>query len=642
MRFFQKYVLCFLFFAILPFSPFAQKIEKNFPVSWTIDDTTAVVDLINEGYELITKNSDSALALFQKAVYTSLNMGFNDGVGYALGYIGFVQAAKGNVKGAFATYAKAVSYCKDAQYLKFALPSVYINMAVTYRSIGRYELSGHYYNKALTYLQQNLPNDINILIIYNNLAGLHASLHQISRAMMYARKAEHLSIERNNSNTLISSKANIGALYIQMKMPDSALYYLEEALQLARNLHHTDKVQYILTSIGELYTETGQLAKAIEFYEKAINLSQNTNLLYSSILPSYALGAALMQAGQYKRAESVLLKALQLSDSTGIVTNRTSAYKTLSGIYEATHQYKNALSYYQKYEQLNDSLSGVAKAAAISDAEIKYQVEQKDKLIAENSLKLVRREKELAQNKVHTLVLIIAGILLATIVGIIYYFRSKMDKRNRHMMYLKALMEGEEKERDRVARELHDGIGGMLTVMQLNIGALMKHKQIKPTELTGLSFLAIHIGEEVHKAARNLTPQFLQHHNLYQAVLYYCEQFEKNSMLRIQLEFMGATESLSHPLQLIIFRIIQELIQNIYKHAGGNLAIVQLRIDGRRIYLSAEDNGCGFNPDLIKEGLGLQHIRNRVSALNGFCSIESMPGNGTAIYIEIDQNEMPR
>ncbi len=638
---FSRYILYSLFYALFPFVAVAQEQREHYQVTWTGKDTVEIRELIGQGHKLMHSSPDSALYLFRRALYNSLHTGFEDGAGYALSYIGFVQAGQGNIESAFASYSEALGYCQNARYFKFALPGLYINMAATYKSIGRYEQAAQYYNDALSYLQQNLPQDMNILIVYSNLASLHVDLNQLSRAMMYAQQAESLSVARNNLNTLVSSKANIGAIYTLMKMPDSAYHYLEDALELSVKLGHADKQQFILMSIGDLYRETGQMKKAIVFYEKAVRLNRYTNLVYSSILPSYALGDALMRTGRYRKAESVLLEALQLSNRTGITSSRTEAFKSLSAVYEATGRFKDALAYYKKYERLNDSLSGIAKASAISDAEIRYQVGQKDKLIVENNLKLVKREKELERNRLYTLVALTAGALIAAIVGILFYYRNKMDKRNRHMTYMKAVMEGEERERDRVARELHDGIGGMLTAMQLNIGALMEHKSIRPTELTGLSFLATHIGEEVHKAARNLTPQILQDHNLYQAVLHYCEQFEKSSTLNIQLEFMGEVSHLGHSLQLIIFRIIQELIQNIYKHANAGMAVIQFRTDGGKMYLSAEDNGCGFDPGTVKEGLGLQHIRNRIAALNGFCSIESMPGKGTAIYIEIDQKDIP-
>ncbi len=620
---------------------FAQELPRQLFTFWTPADTAQVIRLVNKGHQVMFRNLDSALPYFYKAVEISHNKGFDNGAGYALSYVGYVQASKGNLPAAYQAYQEALGYCKHPQTLPIALPSVYINMAVTYKSVGRYELANRYYYKALRYLEERMPGNPNILVIYNNLANVHAALNQFSRAMAYAKKAEMLSRQQHNKNTEVSSLANIGTLYLQMNMPDSALSCLLDALAIARDIGHVDKEQFVLTNIGALYKETGQPAKAITYYRKAMQLNQETHPLYNSILPAYALGEAFLQTGQYAEAERVLRKAVAQSEQSGVVTGRHTAYKTLSTVYEKKGDPDKALLFFKKYERLNDSLTGIAKATAINEAETRYQVEQKDKLLAENSLKLLRQQHMLNRNKMQTTIGIIAVGLLVIIVGVIFYYRSKMERRSRHMTYWKAIIDGEEKERDRVARELHDGIGGMLTVMQLNIAALMDHEDIRPTELSGLAFLASHIGEEVHKTARNLTPHILQHHNLYQALIHYCEQFEQNSHLRIRLQFMGATDRMNKSLELVLFRIIQELIQNIYKHANASTAIIQLRADDRTLYLSAEDDGCGFDTGGLSGGLGLQHIQNRIEALNGFCSIESAPGKGTSVFIEINQNNIP-
>gem|GEM_PF-1248687 len=624
-----------------PVFALGQEIKTLAHPVWTTADTTRILKLVGQGYTLMFRDLDSALLLLGKAEQLSRLTGFEDGIGYALAFKGIVYTSKGNYDQGFAAYRQALKYCLNARYIKTALPSLYINIGASYRSSGKYELAGYYYFNALQYLETFFPNHRDILTIYNNLAVVQASLKNYTRAIAYARQAVVLSAAVNNKTVLSAAKLNLGAIYTLMKQHDSAKIYLEEALQVASEIGQTDKRQSILTNIGDLYLETGRTREAIARYREAMQLGGNTHLLHSAILPGYALGTALAQLKQYDEAERALVAALEKADKSGMATGKPEAHRTLAAIYEATGRYREALRHYRAYEALNDSLTGVERMRAVSEVETRYQVGQKDKLLAENRLKILEQERALERNRMRTAGGITFAGLLAGITVIIYYYRQKAEKRGRDMAHLKAVMAGEEKERDRIAQELHDGIGGMLTGMQMKISALAEKQQVTSSDLAGLAGVAADVSQEIQKTARNLTPGVLQQHNLYHVLLHYCEQFEVNGAVHIDLQFMGDTDTLDKSLELALYRVIQELVQNVIKHAYARHVAIQMRRDGQMLYLSVEDDGAGFFAGDYRKGLGLQHVRTRIAALNGYCSIESSPGKGTAVYIEIDMNKIP-
>ena len=218
-----------------------------------------------------------------------------------------------------------------------------------------------------------------------------------------------------------------------------------------------------------------------------------------------------------------------------------------------------------------------------------------------------------------------------------YRYRKKIRSRELEIDRLKVSIAGEERERERISRELHDGLGGMLTGIKLNLRALQKdaHPERLPEKLDDIMGMLQAMGEELHLTAHNLMPETLQKYPLPEALELYCRQLQTDG-LDLQLQFHGDPQIPDKTRELAIYRIIQELIQNIVKHARASLAVIQIGKNGSLLCVSAEDNGVGFDKDKQQIGLGLENIRMRVQALGGYYAVSSSPGRGTTSYIEID------
>lgn len=234
--------------------------------------------------------------------------------------------------------------------------------------------------------------------------------------------------------------------------------------------------------------------------------------------------------------------------------------------------------------------------------------------------------------------IIIAGVLLSALTLILLWRNKiKLSAQKIRSERLQALMDGEEQERSRMARELHDGIGGMLAGIKMNVTAL-QDKQETPELKAGLQHVIgqmTAMGAEIHRAAHNFMPELLDKYGFRQALTTYCQQLEEGRMLRIDVQLLGSESDIPQHFALALFRIIQVLLQNIIKHARSDTAIIQVRQSSDRFFLSVEDEGIGFDPNNYKKGLGLENIRNRISALGGTCTVESEPGKGTLVFIEI-------
>lgn len=201
-----------------------------------------------------------------------------------------------------------------------------------------------------------------------------------------------------------------------------------------------------------------------------------------------------------------------------------------------------------------------------------------------------------------------------------------------------ALQEGQEKERTRLAAELHDGIGAKLSGLKMNLEYLKRNAK-EHEQLIAKIFIGVaEAVEEVRVISHNLQPYYFHDKDLEQLLFNYMEQLSSMNGCRYDLLVNSPVSDINDTVKLYCFRIIAELLHNIHKHAGAAFASVQISIEGDTIEIMVEDNGVGFdsnNP--AKQGIGLQNIRNRIKVCKGTINIDSS-GKGTSVIIEIPVN----
>jgi signal transduction histidine kinase len=207
---------------------------------------------------------------------------------------------------------------------------------------------------------------------------------------------------------------------------------------------------------------------------------------------------------------------------------------------------------------------------------------------------------------------------------------------------LRAMMKGEEKERIRIAQDLHDGIGGMLASIKMNLSTISQEQselRILPSFIK-VSGMLNETATEVRKTAHNLMPDALSKQDLRAALLQYCEN-SSSATLHIDLQY-DVAEQINKDAELFIYRIVQELVQNMVKHAKATYAVIQLMLHNNSLSITVEDNGIGFDTTLPVKGSGLQNMNKRVETLQGYISISSGKGKGTTVHIEFDFNKLKK
>lgn len=625
-----------------------------------LPDTTAVNKLIKKADALREQAIDSAILLYNHAVRSSLQLEYNWGV--AKGYFGLSRCYNNKEhQQKSLTYARqTLAWCPDDIRGHELTASTYLALSETYYYQNRLDSCSWYRYAALRELENNqlLSPRMQLGVLCSILQfwlNVHEDIHNdlyIREIVQRINNIERTAIANNDSSLLMKIYFHKGGYYNNIGQNDSARYYCERHLQLGHALKASPSMTIAtLLNIGLTYMDDMLPERALQYYQKAIDeipeerRSEYRYFIFARIFQ----GEAYSMQHNWKKAIAVTEPALAKAYSLKIIHLIDHGHKTLADAYEGLGQYKKANEHRRDYSLLRDSLQLVQKLEMMYDMEVKYRISDKDKQLAQKELAIERNEGRI-RSKNFWIIAISAGFVLISLISILIY-RNNYHKQtlqaekirnlrqDLQIASLQAMVNGEEKERSRIARELHDGIGGTLAAIRLRVSAMVRKYKTANTndDFNELMQMLEEASADLRKTAHNLMPEILLQEGLARASTLFCERVRKGHSLHINTEIWGKVRRLPGDVELTAYRIIQELMHNILKHAGATQALVQIVFHETQLCITVEDNGRGMPADgSPKEGIGLRTIRERVKLLNGQIDTVSTPGQGTSVYIELD------
>jgi signal transduction histidine kinase len=611
-------------------------------------DTLHILQLIDSGRAIVESNRDSAEHLFQQALSLSTTQAYTYGAMSASGELGTLYQEAGENQRALQFYHLALEFCKAGNHVK-SLATLYNNIGNTYRYLGMYEAAVQSLYRALAYAEK-YSSTMSRSFMYTNLAAMLPP----ENTLYYLDKAE--TILKKEKNEIALGYLYINKAYVLSKMAqpdyDRIEEYLRQALKIAVDQHSEVLEQGALMNLGSTYLERSRPKEALHYLQAARKLHHNNRVTVDyRTHTSVMIANAYLLMGQHKAAESLLLTALNNSQGARGSTLQA-IHELLSNLYIRTGEYRKALKHKDEYIKLKDSAARQKSSWNLNQLEIKYRTAQKDKEITQKQLLIMQQKRNLEIKNIWIAGITTGAISLFLVLVIVYrtYKHRQAIQENKirilqqeqEIGQLKAMMKGEERERLRIARELHDGIGGMLTAVSMNLGtARRQYPEVAAIPVIGDAMRMLEeTNEEVRKTAHNLMPDVLIKHGLEEALTIYCAHINSGSRLHIDLQFNGMLGDLDKGTELFIYRISQELIQNVAKHANATEAILQIMLYEGRISITMEDNGTGFDPEASNGGFGLQNLQYRINALEGFLSINSAKGKNTTVYIEFELEKL--
>ena len=530
------------------------------------------------------------------------------------------------------------------------------NLANAYSSIAEYDSSIIYFNKALaTAIIQE--DSAAIADIYLNLGVVYHRLSNYDKAIEYSSMSQAIADQNEGlyfRELEAKAMSNQGNSFHKLKDYNKAELLFLKARDIKLNNGMAGKIAPELNGLGLIAITKGDLEKAEALYEESFELrkKQGNANTYISLLN---LGKVMEMKGNSKKSIQFLEQALQQIDSLGIIYRNPEVLLNLSNLYAQIEDTEQALIYSLRYAKVRDDI--------ITDL---IRLDSIEEDIAKTRRELDQAEVTKIQEQLKTRQLWIVIIALIVILGLsafTFYTKNKnsrlkaanlqkdkeqaeQDKKintlikSQEINTISARMEGQERERTRIAQDLHDRLGGMLSVVRLNFQSFeesleaMKEKNIK--QFTQASELLNEACEEVRRIAHDMTSGVLVDFGLVAAITDLKTAVESSEGLKVNLNEYGMGDRLEYDYEINAYRIIQELLTNTLKHAQANEINIQLLRDGDELSIVVDDDGQGFDPESIsEEGMGLSGIKNRVAQFDGTISIDSGKGAGTTVTIEL-------
>jgi two-component system, NarL family, sensor kinase len=522
------------------------------------------------------------------------------------------------------------------------------NLATVYLDQDKYLEAEQYYLKAIDIYEKN-KIESQLVNSYGNICFIYTDLKQYQNTINYAGKLYAIAKKINDPQSLVVALSFLSASYTRLGQPEKALPYLNEAMALSLQQQNPSQRFELHSDFGEYYIAIKEYNKAIIQLTKADSISKTLTNSRHRGSNLALLGQAYTLKNNYPKAMEVLQQAALLLSANGKINERRELYLAMAEVEKKSGNPDKAYDYLYKYAELKDTIYNDATSAKIAELEINYQTAKKEKDIL--LLQQESKNKTDSIQKSRTFIYTLLGSFLTLLLISFLSYRTYKQKQLLQQQQIKQLqneklllatesiLKGQEDERSRMAQDLHDGLGGMLSGVKLTLGAMKGN--IILSEASGRLFtkafeqLDSSIGE-MRRVAHNMMPEALVKLGLQQALQDYCDGINENKKIDIKSEFHGLENRLEASTEIIIYRIVQELINNIIKHADASNVLVQVMKNDAELNITVEDNGKGFNKEeaLSKNGTGLKNIQSRVDYLKGHLDIKSAPGKGTSVQID--------
>ena len=476
--------------------------------------------------------------------------------------------------------------------------------------------------------------------LYTNLSGCYEILNLKDKQQEYVFKGLAAAKKSGVTYNIFSSYLMVSQLCSGNSEFTKALQYCDSAQLYYTLAVSMPRLQLYNLMRAQAYEGLKKFDSAVLYYGKAYAITKANNDEWGMTEPLLRMGFGNMKLKKMTEAERLLNEGLALAEKNNFQVFKKTGYELLSTYYETTGNYNKALEYFKKYYEANDSLQNDESRKMTLELEKKYQTEKKEK-------QLIVQESFIRQK--NTLNYILGGSIAALLLIIILVYRNYTQKRNlqqqkitelekeKLLLATQSILKGQEEERSRLAKDLHDGLGGLLSGVKLQLGAMKgnlilseEHGRIFNNALGKLDESI----SEMRRVAHNMMPEALMNLGLPQALQDYCDGLSASQSFTINTEFHGLGERLKPADEVVVYRIVQELLNNAVKHSGATTILAQVMRNGNNLTITVEDNGKGFNAANSLQGSGLKNIRSRVDYLKGQLDIQSTQGKGTSVHID--------
>ncbi len=640
----RRFVVLIFAFLSLPFRGIAQDDELNSllrDLKLSKEDTSRinVLHQIQDSY--LDVNNDSAL-YFNKQAEVLIDKLKASSMRHRC-YHAFVKIyhAQFNNEMALGYCLKAIAAATDS-----------FQKATSYRAVFSLYFNVRKKDSALKYaayavdLTERIKDSNNIATMYGNLCRIYNEMELYEKSETFGKKGVAAGNRYKDYKGLLISMNNLGNCYLSLGKNKEAITIFEQQLIAGQKYKRIRSVSNALINLGVTYYNVldkinlDRITAKIKEMAPAFDPADKSGQSYHELI----FGYDFILSKQYAAAEKEMLKGLEIAEKDSITASMESLYQGLSSLKYLQQDLAGASFYEDKWLVLNDTLQKENLREYSMDLEAKYETERKIAKIALQASQL--KEKSI----INYILIGSAAALLVISVLLFLNYRHKQrlqmqrihDLETRQLLTAtEAVLKGEEQERSRLAKDLHDGLGGMLSGIKYSFSTMKGNLILTPENAQAfersMDMLDSSI-KEMRRVAHNMMPEALVKFGLDTALKDFCNDISNSGALQVSYQSIGVENAtINQTTAITIYRIVQELINNTMKHAGARTALVQLSKEDARMSVTVEDDGKGFDTALLNhsKGIGWSSIQNRVDFLKGKLDVHSQPDKGTSVLIEL-------
>lgn len=597
---------------------------------------------------------DKALDYGQQELGLAQTMRNDTAVALAYSDIGIVYTRTNNLNEALNWHQKAYALRKKLNLRDKAAASQ-SNIAVIYKQQGNYDKAAQSMMDVIA-IYTEMNDEPKKALVLNNIGLLYLHNNKQDEGRGYFLEALAIAKKLNIKSLEANVYTNLSQYYFNKERYPDALLMCRKAIAIQTELNATSDIGLNYNTIGGVYEKQGKYPEALVWLNKSLKIREQLNDQLGIGSVNKNIAQVYIDQKNFDDAEKYLLTSIEIFAAQKAKDYLQEAYVLSSTIKKERNQDKAALLDYQKAVELKDSVLNKESLHTINELQVKYQTEKKEQRILllnkQNQIQSLDLKNQKLQVARRNMLLVFSIALVIAIVGfsILLYnrYKLKLDAQlqaetiYQQDLAAKGIIEAEERERKRIASDLHDGIGQLFSTVRLNMGSLLERVTLSGPGDVALAEKTIALVDEsckeVRSIAHQMMPNVLLKTGLAIAVKDFVNKIDAHK-LKVTLETSGLNERLSNDIEIVLYRVIQECVNNVIKHAKANRLDIQLDRTATEISVTIEDNGKGFDTgDREKfEGIGLKNILTRLAYLKGTVDFSSSPGKGTlvAIYVPL-------
>jgi signal transduction histidine kinase len=495
-----------------------------------------------------------------------------------------------------------------------------------------------------TYKKLNPNNEYYIWTVMN-LGNIYEALKEYDTALSCYNQSYRLSVQKNNESLAYQSTINKALIYYHNKDYEKAKDEFLKAVPFYKKINDTEELSIIYLNTAIMYQHLGNFEEALKLSLKSLKYAREAVSKEVETKALLTLALTYKKKKDYEKAEKYYLESIALAEKTGLLKSLKSAYNNMAVLYKTTGKYKKGYEYLVKCSRVTDSITDKEKIRAREKYKAEYELLH---LQDQNRINELEKRRIIFQRN---LSLVIGLLVIILLVIILVSLRMKAKKNRiiaeqkiqkledeKKLMAAQSILVGQEKERERIAQELHDGIGVLLSTASIHFSSVESKTDKETSEmLKKANKLLKDASKEVRQISHNMMPGVLSKFGLQEAIEDIFEDVEDAGDMQVNLDIALGKGRLPENVEIMIYRIVQEMLNNTLKHARASVVSMTLLKKDNHLVIEYKDNGAGFDETKLPKdkNLGLLGIRTRAEYLGGSVDMKSEPGKGVSYRIII-------